>query len=37
MRELPLTWLRALAAVHDAGGVRPAARRLGVAHSAVSR
>lgn len=37
MRDLPLSHLRALAAVHAEGGVRPAARRLGVEHSAVSR
>lgn len=37
MRDLPLNALRALAAVHSHGGLRPAARELGVAHSAVSR
>lgn len=37
MRDLPLTLLRALAAVYDTGGIRPAGRRLGVQHSAVSR
>ena len=37
MRDLPLTMLRALAAVYEAGGVRPAGRHLGVTHSAVSR
>lgn len=37
MRELPLTLLRALAAVYDTGGIRPAGRRLGVQHSAISR
>lgn len=37
MRNLPLTLLRALAAVYDTGGIRPAGRRLGVQHSAVSR
>ena len=37
MRDLPLSHLRALAAVHAEGGVRAAARRLGVEHSAVSR
>ncbi|MEM8812874.1 MAG: LysR substrate-binding domain-containing protein [Pseudomonadota bacterium] len=37
MRDLPLTLLRALAAVYETGGVRPAGRRLGVQHSAVSR
>ncbi len=37
MRDLPLTLLRALAAVYDTGGIRPAGRRLGVQHSAISR
>ena len=37
MRDLPLTLLRALAAVRAEGGVRPAARLLSVGHSAVSR
>ncbi len=37
MRDLPLTLLRALAAVYETGGVRPAGRRLGIQHSAVSR
>lgn len=37
MRDLPLNALRAFAAVHAYGGVRPAARDLGIAHSAVSR
>ncbi len=37
MRDLPLTLLRALAAVYETGGIRPAGRRLGVQHSAVSR
>ncbi|HEY1604824.1 MAG TPA: LysR substrate-binding domain-containing protein [Allosphingosinicella sp.] len=37
MRDLPLNALRALAAVFETGGVRPAARMLGVSHSAVSR
>ncbi|KIT16561.1 LysR substrate-binding domain-containing protein [Jannaschia aquimarina] len=37
MRDLPLSHLRALAAVRAEGGVRAAARRLGVEHSAVSR
>lgn len=37
MRDLPLTALRALAATYETGGVRPAGRLLGVAHSAVSR
>lgn len=37
MRDLPLAALRAFAAVHETGGVRPAARSLGIAHSAVSR
>ena len=35
--NLPLTMLRALAAVYETGGVRPAARRLNITHSAVSR
>lgn len=37
MHDLPLTALRALAAIHETGGIRPAARRLRVSHSAVSR
>jgi LysR family transcriptional regulator, glycine cleavage system transcriptional activator len=37
MRDLPLSLLRSLAAVRSEGGVRPAARRLSVEHSAVSR
>jgi LysR family glycine cleavage system transcriptional activator len=37
MKTLPLNALRAFAAVHASGGVRAAARDLGVAHSAVSR
>ncbi|MEP2990110.1 MAG: LysR substrate-binding domain-containing protein [Parasphingorhabdus sp.] len=36
MKSLPLSSLRALAAVYSTGGVRPAGRLLGVAHSAVS-
>lgn len=37
MRDLPLNALRAFALVYRAGGIRPAARVLGVSHSAVSR
>lgn len=37
MTKLPLTMLRAFAAVYDAGGIRPAARRLEVAHTSVLR
>jgi LysR family glycine cleavage system transcriptional activator len=37
MRKLPLSALRAFAAVFETGGVRPAARTLQVTHSAVSR
>lgn len=37
MNALPLNALRALAMVHAHGGVRAAARELGVAHSSVSR
>jgi LysR family glycine cleavage system transcriptional activator len=37
MRELPLNALRAWAVVYAHGGVRAAARELGVAHSSVSR
>lgn len=37
MRDLPLNALRAFAAVYDSGGIRPAARRLDVTHSSVSR
>ena len=36
MQNLPLSSLRALAAVYATGGVRPAGRFLGIAHSAVS-
>jgi LysR family glycine cleavage system transcriptional activator len=37
MIKLPVNALRTFAAVYDAGGVRPAARALKVAHSSVSR
>ena len=37
MRDLPLHALRAFAAVYAHGGVRAAARELGIAHSSVSR
>jgi len=37
MKDLPLNALRAFAAVHASGGVRSAARELGIAHSSVSR
>lgn len=37
MNELPLNALRAFAAVYAHGGVRAAARELGMAHSSVSR
>lgn len=37
MYDLPLNALRALVAVYETGGVRPAARQLDVAHSSVSR
>lgn len=37
MKDLPLNSLRALAAVFEHGGLRAAARALGVSHSAVSR
>ena len=37
MYALKLNALRAFAAVYEAGGMRPAARSLGIAHSAVSR
>ena len=37
MKDLPLHALRALAVVRSSGGLRAAARELGVAHSAVSR
>jgi len=37
MRDIPLNMLRAFAAVYETGGIRPAGRRLGVAHSAISR
>jgi LysR family glycine cleavage system transcriptional activator len=37
MRDLPLHALRALASVYLHGGVRAAARELGIAHSSVSR
>lgn len=37
MRDLPLNALRAFAAVHLSGGIRPAGRALGVSHSSVAR
>jgi LysR family transcriptional regulator, glycine cleavage system transcriptional activator len=37
MKRMPLSALRAFSAVYDAGGVRPAARALGVTHSSVIR
>jgi LysR family glycine cleavage system transcriptional activator len=37
MKELPLNALRAFALVYSRGGVRAAARELGIAHSSVSR
>lgn len=37
MRDLPLVALRAFAAVYSHGGIRAAARELGIAHSSVSR
>src|SRR5262245_56344328 len=37
MKDLPLNALRAFAAIHSCGGVRAAARELGIAHSSVSR
>jgi LysR family transcriptional regulator, glycine cleavage system transcriptional activator len=37
MKDLPLNMLRAFALVYETGGVRPAARKLGVTHSSVSR
>ena len=37
MRDLPLNALRAFAVVYAEGGIRPAARTLGVSHSSVSR
>lgn len=37
MRQLPLNALRAFAAVYASGGVRHAARTLGISHSSVSR
>lgn len=37
MKELPLNALRAFAVVYARGGVRAAARQLGIAHSSVSR
>lgn len=37
MWNLPLNALRAFAAIYSTGGVRPAARKLGIAHSSVSR
>lgn len=37
MKTLPLNALRAFATVYAEGGVRPAARRLGIAHSSVSK
>ncbi|HET6654637.1 MAG TPA: LysR substrate-binding domain-containing protein [Gammaproteobacteria bacterium] len=37
MRDLPLNALRAFASVYAHGGIRAAARELGVAHSSISR
>lgn len=37
MERVPLTQIRALAAVYSSGGVRAAARDLGISHSVVSR
>lgn len=37
MFDVPLNMIRAFAAVFDAGGIRPAARRLGVTHTSVLR
>jgi len=37
MKDLPLNALRVFAAIRDEGGVRAAARVLGISHSAVSR
>lgn len=37
MQDLPLTALRALAAVYLTGGIRSAGRHLGIAHSSVAR
>ncbi|MEO1537951.1 MAG: LysR family transcriptional regulator [Pseudomonadota bacterium] len=37
MQKTPLNLLRAFAAIYETGGVRSAARVLGIAHSAVSR
>lgn len=37
MKNLPLNMLRAYGAVYETGGVRSAARRLGVTHSSVSK
>ena len=37
MKDLPLNALRAFALVYAHGGVRAAARELGIAHSSVSR
>lgn len=37
MLDIPLNMIRAFAAVYDAGGIRPAARNLGVTHTSVLR
>jgi len=37
MKNMRINLLRAFAAIYETGGVRPAARTLGIAHSAVSR
>jgi len=37
MFDVPLNMIRAFAAVYDAGGIRPAARKLGVTHTSVLR
>lgn len=37
MRDIPMNALRALAAVYLQGGIRPAGRMLGIAHSSIAR
>ena len=37
MKNLPLNALRAFAAVYETGGIRPAARLLGITHSSISK
>jgi len=37
MKNIPLNALRAFAMIYSEGGIRPAARALGISHSSISR